>query len=321
MSPIQETDKTFPASLASLDRSKLTRFAWLSIAAAILTIGIKTAAYLVSNSVGLLSDAMESGVNLMAAVMALAMLTIAARPPDEEHAFGHSKAEYFASGVEGALILLAAASITWTAIERLLSPQPLQELGLGLGLATLASLINFGVSRVLLQAGKQYRSITLEADARHLLTDVWTTAGVLLALGAVTLTGWQILDPIIAVGVALNIVWSGTTLIRRSIGGLMDTSIPASDQIKVTEILDGQSKRGVRYHDLRTRQSGARQFVSFHVLVPGNWTVQHGHDLLEGLETEIRSILPMAVVNTHLEPLEDPVAWEGTKMERRRRSK
>lgn len=310
MSHAQAQDKTLAASLASLDRTKLTRYAWLSIAAAILTIGIKTFAFLVSNSVGLLSDAMESGVNLMAGLMALAMLTIAARPPDEEHAFGHSKAEYFASGVEGTLILLAAGSITWTAIERLLSPRPLQELGLGLGLATLATLINFGVSRVLLEAGTRYQSITLEADARHLMTDVWTTAGVLLALGAVAATGWQILDPIIAVGVAINIVWSGTTLIRRSIGGLMDTSIPASDQLRVADILSRESQRGVQFHALRTRQSGAQQFVSVHVLVPGNWTVQHGHDLLEKLESEIRTALPMAIVSTHLEPVEDPVAWE-----------
>jgi cation diffusion facilitator family transporter len=248
--------------------------------------------------------------------MALWMLTIAARPADEEHAFGHSKAEYFASGVEGTLILLAAISITWTAIERLLAPRPLHELGLGLGLATFASLINFGASRVLLDAGKRFQSITLEADARHLMTDVWTSGGVLLALGTVTLTGWQILDPIIAVGVAINIVWSGTTLIQRSVLGLMDSSIPATDQSRITMILDGQSGRGVKYHDLRTRQSGAHQFVSFHVLVPGKWTVQQGHNLLEQLEFQIRAALPMAIVSTHLEPVEDPVAWEHLNIER-----
>ncbi len=321
MSHTQAQKKITSVSLLSVDRSKLTQYAWLSILAAILTIGLKTSAFLITNSVGLLSDAMESGVNLIAALMALAMLTIAARPPDEEHAFGHSKAEYFASGVEGTLILLAAASITWTALERLLAPRPLQELGLGLGLSMLASLINFGVAYVLLHAGKRYRSITLEADARHLMTDVWTSAGVLVALGAVTLTGWQILDPIIAVGVAINIVWSGITLIRRSVLGLMDTSIPASDQVKVTEILDGQLKRGVQYHDLRTRQSGAHQFISFHVLVPGKWTVQHGHNLLEKIETEIRAALPMAIVSTHLEPVEDPAAWEETIIEHHHKSK
>lgn len=308
-------------SLLSTDRSKLTRYAWLSVLAAVLTIGLKTIAYLISNSVGLLSDAMESGVNLVAALMALAMLTIAARPPDEEHAFGHSKAEYFASGVEGTLILLAALSIAWTSIERLLAPRALQQLGLGLGLSMLASLINFGVAYVLLNAGKQYQSITLEADARHLMTDVWTSAGVLAGLGAVTLTGWQILDPLIAVGVAMNIIRSGIGLIRRSVTGLMDTSIPAADQAKVTGILDRQSKGGVRYHDLRTRQSGASQFISFHVLVPGKWTVQQGHNLLERIESEIRTALPMANVSTHLEPVEDPVAWEETILEQQHKSK
>jgi cation diffusion facilitator family transporter len=315
MSHTQARKKNVSESLLSVDRSKLTRYAWLSILAACLTIGLKTFAFLVTNSVGLLSDAMESGVNLIAAFMALAMLTIAARPPDEEHAFGHSKAEYFASGVEGTLILLAAASIAWTAIQRLLSPRPLEALGVGLGLSILASLINLGVAYVLLQAGKRHNSITLEADARHLMTDVWTSAGVLVALVAVSLTKWQILDPIIAVGVAINIVWSGIGLIRRSVLGLMDTAIPASDEEKVMKILDDQSEHGIQYHDLRTRQAGANQFISFHVLVPGKWTVQRGHNVLEHIESEIRTALPLAIVSTHLEPVEDPAAWEESIME------
>src|SRR5512141_1615943 len=223
MSLSRAPNSNSPAALLSIDRSKLTRYAWLSILAALLTIGLKTSAFLLTNSVGLLSDAMESGVNLAAALMALAMLTVAARPPDEDHAFGHSKAEYFASGVEGTLILVAAGTIMWAAIERLIVPKPIQGLGLGLGLSMLASLINFGVATILLRAGKQNQSITLEADARHLMTDVWTSAGVLLALGAVTLTKWQILDPIIGIGVAINIIWSGIGLIRRSVLGLMDT--------------------------------------------------------------------------------------------------
>ncbi len=297
------------------DRSNLTRYAWLSILAACLTIGLKTWAFLLTNSVGLLSDALESGVNLAAALMALAMLTVAARPPDEEHAFGHSKAEYFASGVEGTLILVAAASIMWAAVERLFAPQPIQGLGLGLGLSMLASLINFGVAGVLLRAGKQHQSITLEADARHLMTDVWTSVGVLAALGAVTLTKWQILDPIIAIGVAINIVWSGVGLIRRSVLGLMDTAIPASDEDKVMKILDDQSEHGIQYHDLRTRQAGVNQFISFHVLVPGKWTVQRGHNVLEHIESEIRTALPSSIVTTHLEPVEDPAAWEESIME------
>jgi cation diffusion facilitator family transporter len=299
-----------PAQSSPMDRSRLTQYAWLSIAAAVLTIGLKTLAFLLTRSVGLLSDAMESGVNLIAAIMALAMLTVAARPPDEEHAFGHGKAEYFSSGVEGALILVAAASIIFTAIERLLAPQPLEGLGLGLALSTVASLINFGVARVLLQAGKRYQSITLEADARHLLTDVWTSAGVLVALGAVSLFKWQILDPVIAIGVAINIIWAGVSLVRRSILGLMDTAISSAEQSNITEILDGQAANGVRYHDLRTRQSGSQRFISFHVLVPGKWTVRRGHNLLETIEAEIRAALPLAVVSTHLEPLEDPAAWD-----------
>ncbi|MFH1184469.1 MAG: cation diffusion facilitator family transporter [Chloroflexota bacterium] len=304
-----------PASEPVIDRARLTRFAWLSIAAALLTIGLKSLAFVLTNSVGLLSDAMESGVNLVAAIMALSMLTIAARPPDEEHAFGHSKAEYFSSGVEGALILVAAASITWTAVGRLLAPRPIEGLGLGIALSTAASLINLGVAYVLVQAGRRYHSITLEADAQHLMTDVWTSAGVLVALGVVTVTRWQILDPLIAIGVAINIIWSGVGLVRRSVLGLMDTAIPAADQSKVAEILDRQATAGLRYHDLRTRQAGAQQFISVHVLVPGKWSVQRGHDLLETIESEIREALPRALVTTHLEPVEDPAAWESTILE------
>jgi cation diffusion facilitator family transporter len=307
--------KATPERDPSMDRSRLTRFAWLSIAAALLTIGLKSVAYRLTGSVGLLSDALESGVNLMAAIMALSMLTIAARPPDEEHAFGHGKAEYFSSGVEGALILVAAASIMWTAVERLLTPRALEGLGIGIALSTAASLINFGVAYVLLRAGKRYQSITLEADARHLMTDVLTTAGVLVGLGVVTVTRWQILDPLIAIGVAINIIWSGVSLVRRSVLGLMDTAIPAADQSMVTAILDKHMASGVQYHDLRTRQAAAEQFISVHVLVPGKWSVQRGHDLLETIETDIRAALPRALVTTHLEPVEDPAAWESTILE------
>jgi cation diffusion facilitator family transporter len=312
MSPTQITPDTTRTPAALGDRASLTRYAWLSIAAAVLTIGLKVLAFGLTRSVGLLSDAMESGVNLVAALMALAMLTVAARPPDEEHAFGHSKAEYFSSGVEGALILVAAASIIWTSIDRLLAPRPLESLGLGLVLSTLASVINLGVARVLLGAGKRYESITLEADARHLMTDVWTSAGVLVALGAVSVFKWQILDPLIGIAVAINIVRAGVGLVQRSVLGLMDTAIPAEDQARITESLQKRATRGVRFHDLRTRQSGADQFVSFHVLVPGRWTVQRGHDLLESIESDVRQALPRAIVNTHLEPVEDPAAWEDS---------
>lgn len=299
------------------NRSSLTRFAWLSIAAAILTIGLKGVAYLLTGSVGLLSDALESVVNLVGALMALAMLTIAARPADEDHAFGHSKAEYFSSGVEGALILLAAAGILTAAIPRLITPKPLEQVGLGLGVSVAASLVNLFVARVLLRAGKQYHSITLEADSRHLMTDVLTSAGVLAGVGAVALTGWQRLDPIVACLVAANIVWAGVGIIRKSALGLMDTALPVEDQEKLQKALHPYVRNGVRYHALRTRQSGARQFVSLQVQVPGLWTVQRGHRLLESIEADIRHALPSATVFTHLEALDDPTSYDDTGLDHR----
>ena len=291
-------------------RSSLTRFAWLSIAAAILTIALKAIAYLLTGSVGLLSDAMESFVNLVGAIMALAMLTIAARPADADHAYGHSKAEYFSSGVEGTLILLAAVSIVATAIPRLIDPKPLEQVGIGLGVSVAASLVNLLVARVLLRAGKKHHSITLEANARHLMTDVWTSGGVLAGVGAVALTGWVRLDPVVACLVAANIVWSGVGIVRKSVSGLMDTALPIEDQNKIQKILEPYVQSGIQYHALRTRQSGARQFVSFHVLVPSLWTVERGHQLLEDIETDIRRILPGATVFTHLESLNDPASGD-----------
>lgn len=299
-----------------MQRPSLTRFAWLSIAAAIVTIGLKMAAYRVTGSVGLLSDALESLVNLAAALMALAMLTVAARPPDEDHVYGHDKAEYFSSGVEGALILVAAISIGVTAWNRLLAPQPLEGLGLGLGISLLASLINLGVALVLRRAGQRYSSITLDADAQHLMTDVWTSVGVLAGIGAVALTGWERLDPIIAFAVALNIIWSGVQLVRRSALGLLDTAWPAPERSVVANILDRYQAQGVQFHALRTRQSAARRFMSVHVLVPGDWTVLRGHQLLEQLEREVREALTGVTILTHLEPLEDPVSWEDTQLDR-----
>lgn len=260
--------------------ANLTRFAWLSIGAAILTIALKTTAYWLTGSVGLLSDALESLVNLVAAIMALAMLTIAARPADEMHAFGYGKAEYFSSGLEGALILLAAASIAWTAIPRFLVPQPLEHIGIGLAVSVVASVINFWVARVLLAAGREYRSITLEADAHHLMTDVWTSAGVMLGVGAIALTGWLRLDPIIALVVAANILRTGWQLLSRSIRGLLDVALPAAEQDAINQVLKQYESRGIQYHALRTRQAGTRAFISLHVLVPADWTVQRGHDLL-----------------------------------------
>ncbi len=296
--------------------SSLTRFAWLSIAAAILTIALKTIAYLLTGSVGLLSDALESLVNLIGALMALAMLTIAARPADEDHAFGHSKAEYFSSGVEGTLILLAAASIIAAAIPRLITPKPLEQVGLGLGVSVAASLVNLFVAQVLLRAGKQHLSITLEANARHLMTDVWTSAGVLAGVGAVELSGWDRLDPIVACLVAANIVWSGLGIVRKSVLGLMDTALPIEDQNRLQKALEPYVQSGVQCHALRTRQSGARLFVSLHVIVPGLWTVQRGHRLLERIEADIRQALPSVTVFTHLESLIDPASWDDLSLDR-----
>jgi cation diffusion facilitator family transporter len=292
------------------DRSSLTKYAWLSIGAALSTIFLKTLAFLLTGSVGLLSDAAESVVNLIGAIVALIMLTIAARPADESHAHGHSKAEYFSSGIEGVLIVIAAIFIAAAAINRLLNPQPLEEVGIGLVVAVAASTINFFVSRVLLRAGKQYKSITLEADAKHLMTDVWTSIGVITAVAAVALTGWLPLDPLIALVVAANILWTAFGLLRRSAQGLMDASLPVAEQAIVVKVLDSYKAQGVDYHALRTRQAASRGFISFHLLVPGSWTVQHGHAMLDQIENEICQVLPGASVTAHLEPLEDPVSFE-----------
>ena len=291
-------------------RSSLTRFAWLSVAAAVLTMALKAAAYLLTGSVGLLSDALESLVNLAGGLLALAMLAVAARPPDEEHPYGHDKAEYFASGVEGALILVAAASIAWAALQRLITPRPLEHVGLGLAVAVAAALVNLLVASVLLRAGKRYDSITLRANARHLLTDVWTSAGVVVGVGAVALTGWLRLDPILALLVAAHIVWSGGRIVRESVLGLMDTAIPPEEQRRVHAILQAHLQPGVQYHALRTRKAGSRRFISLHVLVPGKWTVQRGHALLEHLEAALRNEWPEAAVLTHLESLHDPASWD-----------
>lgn len=301
-----------------MERPDLRRYAWLSIGAAVLTIGLKAAAYLLTGSVGLLSDALESGVNLAAALMALAMLTIAARPPDEQHAFGHTKAEYFSSVVEGVLILVAAGSIAWAAWGRLWDPQPIEQPGLGLAISVAASLINLGAAQVILRAGKRHHSITLEADAHHLMTDVWTSAGVLAGVGLVALTGWLILDPLIALAVAANIVWTGIQLIGRSGMGLLDSAISTEERAALQAVLDRhhQPAPGVQFHAVRTRQAGMRRFISFHVLAPGDWTIQEGHVLLEAIEGEIRSAIPNSTVFTHLEPLDDQRSWEDTGLDR-----
>ena len=301
-----------------MDRG-ITRFAWLSIGAALVTIFLKTTAYYLTGSVGLLSDALESVVNLIAALMALAMLAVAARPADKIHAYGYYKAEYFSSGLEGILILIAAASILWTAIPRLLTPHPLEQVGIGVGVSTLAAGINFAVARLLREAAYKYRSITLGADAHHLMTDVWTSAGVLIGIAVVFVTGWNRLDPIVAMIVATHILWIGVKLLRNSVLGLMDTALPSEEYQRITEVLSRYERQGIQYHALRTRHAGSRSFISLHVLVPGDWTVQRGHDLLEQVERDIRSAIPGATAFTHLEPAGDPLSWEDTSLDRSNR--
>jgi cation diffusion facilitator family transporter len=297
-------------SLTAKKRPSARSYAALSIGAATLTIALKFGAYVLTGSVGLLSDALESIVNLVAAIAAFWALSYAVKPPDAKHTFGHSKAEYFSSALEGLLVLVAAGSIAVTAGERLFHPQPIEQVGLGLGLSLIATAINGGVAWILLKASRQHRSITLRADAYHLLTDVWTSVGVVLGIGLVSVTGWLILDPIVALLVAANIVWTGFQLLRETSSGLLDAAIPEDEQKAIALIMSEYETRGIHFHAMRTRVAGARHFVSFHVLVPGAWTVQQGHDVCEAIEQAIALALPGTDVQTHLEPLEDPLSWD-----------
>lgn len=295
----------------------LKKFIYLSIFAAVMTITLKGSAYWLTGSVGLLSDALESVVNLLAALIALVAINIAEKPADDEHAFGHTKAEYFSSAIEGGLIIVAACSIVWSAYPRLLDPRPLENLGAGLLVSLAASLINLLVALVLLREGKKNSSITLIADGKHLMTDVWTSIGVLGAIGMVKLTGWLILDPVIAMLVALNIVWTGYRLMVQSARGLIDTAIPSGERQQIEAIFDHFRESGIEFHSLMTRQAGQRKFISVHILVPGDWSVQKGHDLLEVVEARIRDHFPFPVtVFTHLEPIEDPVSHRDIGIDR-----
>ena len=288
--------------------NSLKRYAWLSIVAALSTIVLKGIAWRLTDSVGLLSDAIESFVNLAGALMALGMLSVAARPADDSHAYGHTKAEYFSSAFEGFLILGAAVWIAVEAVERLRNARPVQAALIGLGVAVVATIVNFVTARILMTVGRKSRSITLEADAHHLFTDVWTSIGVIAGVALVWLTGWLWLDPTIALLVAANIVWTGWHLMRRSASGLMDASLPASQLKQIESILNSYRQEGLEFHALRTRQAGTRAFITLHVLVPGAWTVQHGHDWSERIEADLRRALPGVHVTTHLEPKEDPVS-------------
>jgi cation diffusion facilitator family transporter len=290
-------------------RGSLVGFAWLSIGASLVIICLKAYAYWITGSVGLLSDALESLVNLAAACVALIALTIAARPADDDHPYGHEKAEYFSSGVEGGMILVAAIGIAISAIDRFLHPQPLEHVPVGLAVSLIATIINFAVARVLLAAAHRHDSIALEADARHLMTDVWTSVGVVIGVGAADVTGWNALDAAVALAVALNIVWTGVSLVRRSARGLMDTALPDEEQTVIRDVLESYRREG------STRRAASRRFVDVHILVPGAWTVQRGHDLLERIESDIRGRLPNATVFTHIEPIEDPASWRDTALD------
>jgi cation diffusion facilitator family transporter len=311
------SQKQSPANDLMQSRTSLTRFAWLSIAAAITTIILKATAYFLTGSVGLLSDAIESLVNLAGATMALIMLTIAARPADESHVYGHSKAEYFASVTEGLLILGAAIGIISAAVSRLQQPREMEQLGLGLAVSVAASAVNLIVSRILLREGKNRRSISLEADAHHLMTDVWTSVGVIGGVAVAGLTGWQVLDPLVAIAVALNIIWTGFQLVNRSVSGLMDAALPVQEQELIKEVMRRYSEKGVNFHALRTRQAAARRFVSVHMLVPGEWTVHDAHHIAEDFESDIRATLGGVVtVFTHMEPVEDELSMEDIFLDR-----
>ena len=300
--------------MSTLAFPSLAKWAWLSIAAAVVTIALKSSAYLLTGSVGLLSDALESVVNLVAAVLALVALSIAARPADETHQYGHGKVEYFSAGAEGLMILIASLLIVASAVERLVNPQPLEELGVGLAITLVATVINGVVGFLVLRAGRQHRSITLVADGKHLLTDVWTSVGVVVGVGLVALTGWLPLDSLVAIGVAINILWTGFSLMRHSMNGLMDHAMPSAEVESVTAALRSVSSEfpagDVEFHAVQTREAGRERFVSMPVLVPGEWTVAQGHDLLEQVERAVDEAVLGAHVQTHIEPREDPRSYE-----------
>ncbi len=298
------------ASLRYSPPVDLSKYAWLSIVAALLTIGLKGGAAWLTGSVGLLSDAAESLVNLVAAIIALIALKVSIKPPDENHPFGHSKAEYFSAAVEGVMIFVAAAFIIATAIERMLNPRLPEQLGLGLAISLVASLINGGVALVLLRKGKEVSSATLNADGKHLLTDVVTSAAVLIGVGLVAVTQQPMLDPIVALLAGINILWTGFGLIRSAVDGLMDVSLPEQVNSEVLAVLDRFREPGkVDFHAVRARQAGNRQFLAFHILVPGNWSVQRGHDLTEDVVDALIEAVPQIRVTAHLEPIEDPKSY------------
>lgn len=293
----------------------LRKYAWLAIAAAITTMLLKGVAWLVTGSVGLLADAAESTVNLVAAVVALIALTVAAKPADRNHHFGHSKAEYFSALVEGIMVFVAAGSIIYFAADRLRNPRDLEAIGIGVVISMVAALINGAVATVLIRAGKEHSSITLRADGKHLMTDLYTSVGVVVGIGLVWLTGWNWLDPVVAILVGVNILVTGYRLISESTAGLMDVSLSVQDNARIQDILAERTQDGViEFHAVRTRESGARQFMEMHMLVPDDWTVRQGHDAMEDLVDEICQEFPRMTVTGHLEPISDPRSYEDMEL-------
>lgn len=284
----------------------------LSILAALATVALKSVAYWVTGSVGLLSDALESVINLVAATTAYLSVRYAARPVDASHTYGHEKIEYFSSGLEGGLILVAAGGIAWAAVERILNPRAPEALGVGLGISFVAALINGAVAVVLLRAGKKHGSIVLEADGKHLLTDVWTSVAVIVGLALVYVTKWQILDPLIALLIAANILWTAVDLMRRSFDGLMDHALPDAEQALLRDAITGQLGPNMDYHALRTRQAGTRRFADFHLLVPGDCTVRASHEWSDRVEAAMQAALPGIEVTVHVEPIEDRQSYEDS---------
>jgi len=287
----------------------LAKFAWMSIIVSVVVFGMKMAAWWATGSVGLLSDALESTVNIVAAVVALFALRTAMKPADAMHHFGRGKAEYFSASIEGFMILLAALIIVYTAIERIITPRDLEQIGWGLTISTVAAVINGGTALILLRAGKLHRSPVLVADGKHLMTDVWTSVGVIVGVGLVVITGWNRLDGIVALAVGLNIIVTGINLLRTSTAGLMDKALSDEDHLKIVKVLTKYESEEVKFHELQTREAGRQRFVSMHVLVPGAWTIQKGHDLSENLEADIIAELPDTIITTHVEPLEDERSW------------
>lgn len=311
---VNNTGGTRDPGLRHRPPEDLSRFAWLSIAAAVATIVLKTWAWRVTGSVGLLSDAAESLVNLVAAIIALVVLKISIRPPDQNHQFGHSKAEYFSAAPEGIMIFVAAALILVQAGDRLLHPTPLDNLGIGLLVSVVASVINGVVARILSVNGRRRRSMTLIADGRHLFTDVITSVGVVVGIALVWLTGWHRLDAIVALAVGVNILITGARLIGQSGAGLMDIALPSQVNDEILAFLDSRSSKTLKFHAVRTREAGYRRFLEFHMLVPGEWTVQHGHDVMEDLIDDLITRWPELRVMGHLEPIEDPRSYEDIEL-------